>query len=248
MIKQKGPGGSCRSRRAGLEYLRGASSPKDKTAAARPQDGSILSQETGSRGVFRTKYIEVRGDSAKNFESAKRDILASAIALGGPAVLDCPKSSAALHEAGHCVVDALDGEIPLRASIWPVIEFGQTQWIGRTESARGWRVDETTAAEADLKFAYSQLAGVVSEALFDPDYRYGSSVDEIVTSQIIAVTAARKLQCNAGNLWQATLVEVWSILNINRALVHAIAGSLMRMGQIKRQTLERLLRENDVHR
>jgi hypothetical protein len=42
-------------------------------------------------------------------------LTATALATDGPRALECPKSSAAFHEAGHCVIYAFEGMLPTRA-------------------------------------------------------------------------------------------------------------------------------------
>jgi hypothetical protein len=137
--------------------------------------------------------------------SEKRDL---ASAIGGPRAFECPKTSATLHEAGLCSVGAVQGERPSKATIWPIIEHGREQWIGRTYGLPRWRVDDRTPAAADLQHAQSELAGVVSEMLFDPDFRLASPVDEIVRPQGIVLTAATKLRRDVQQLWLETLVSV----------------------------------------
>jgi hypothetical protein len=212
----------------------------DTPAPGGPSTLELTSDHSRNIG-FKTQYVEARGSGAKYFALAMLEITAMALAAEGLRAFDSPKSSAALHEAGHCVIDALDGDIPQRASIWRIVEFGRPQWIGRTEGAPRWRVDETTDAAADLKQARSQLAGVIAEILFDSDYRLGSSIDEILTSQSIAATAAVKLHCDPMELWWATCVEVQSRLTTNACAVHAIARVLSLKGNISARSLSRLL-------
>jgi hypothetical protein len=65
------------------------------------------------------------------------------------------------------------------------------QWIGRTYGIPPWRVDDKTSVKADLQHARSQLAGVVSEMLFDSDFCLGSSINEFAI--------ARRHRTNGGN-------------------------------------------------
>jgi hypothetical protein len=174
--------------------------------------------------------------------SEKRDL---AFAIGGPRAFECPKTSAAFHEAGHCVVGAVQGERPSKATIWPISEHGREQWIGRTYGLPKWRVDGTTLAEDDLCHARSELAGVVSELLFDPDFRLASSVDEIVRAQGIALTAATKLRRNVPQFWLETLVSVATILRANERVVRDIATELMNRRSVKAIRLAYLLQSID---
>src|SRR5262245_27238872 len=59
------------------------------------------------RGQFQTQYVQGEGEES-------------------------PKTSAAWHEAGHCVIGAVDGNLPTKVSIWCVQKSGQSHWIGRT--------------------------------------------------------------------------------------------------------------------
>jgi hypothetical protein len=169
----------------------------------------------------------------------RRDL---AFAIGGPRAFECPKTSAAFHEAGHCVVGALQSNHPSKASIWPIIELGRVQWVGRTYGLPKWRVNGTTLAEDDLYHAESELAGVVSEMLFDSDFRLASSIDEIVRAQGIVLTAATKLRRDAQQLWLETLISVATTLKANERVVRDIAAELMNRGSVKTNRLAHFLR------
>jgi hypothetical protein len=173
--------------------------------------------------------------------SEKRDL---AFAIDGPRAFDCPKTSIAFHEAAHCVVGALQGNHPSKASIWPIIELGRV-WIGCTYGLPKWRVDSTTLAEDDLYRAESELAGVVSEWLFDPDFRLASSIDEIARAQGIVLTAATKLRRDVQQLWLETFVSVATILRANERVVRDIATELMNQRSVKASRLTYLLRSID---
>jgi hypothetical protein len=167
--------------------------------------------------------------------------LVMALTIDGARAFDCPKTSAAFHESGHCVISALQGHTPSKASIWSVIEFGRPQWIGRTDGIPKWTVNDSTPPENDLKQAQSQLAGVVSEALFDPNYRLGSSIDEVVIAQAIVLSAAIKLRRDIGHLLLETLGDVVTKLKANARVVRDIADVLMCKGSIKAHRLTHLL-------
>jgi hypothetical protein len=210
-----------------------------------PQTSETPNRQQGSRNALPvntaavTRYVPSSQD-ADRLVATLRDMAALAHNLVGPCAFDCPKSSAALHEAGHALMHTLDGKLPERASIWPIRELGRVQWVGRTDSPR-WRVDGWTPPEADLKRARSLIAGVVAEMLFDPEYRLGSSLDEIVIAQSIVRTAAIKMRRDPKVVWLRTLAEVASRLKAHECLVHEIADELMRKGRIKTRRLTRLL-------
>jgi hypothetical protein len=153
-----------------------------------------------------------------------------------------PKTSTAFHEAGHCVVGTVLGEGPAKVSIWPIVVSGHKHWTGRTYGIPPWQVDDKTSAEADLQHARSQLAGVVSEMLFDSDFRHASSVDEVAIAQGIVLTAATKLRRDVQQLWLETLVSVATILRANEWVVRDIAAELMNRGSVKANRLAHFLR------
>jgi hypothetical protein len=86
------------------------------------------------------------------------------------------------------------------------------------------------------------LAGVVSEILFDPDFRLASSVDEIVRAQGIVLTAATKLRRDVRQLWLETFASVAIILRANERVVRDIATELMNRRSVKASRLADLLR------
>ena len=197
---------------------------------------------------LRASYLAASARGAELLALAMSDKLDLAFAVGGPRAFDCPKTSAAFHEAGHCVIGALEGDRPSKASIWPIVELGRVQWIGRTYGFPKWRVDGTTQAEDDLRHAEFQLAGVVSEWLFDPDYRLASPIDEIARAQGIVLTAATKLRHDVQQLWLETFVSVATILKSKEPIVRGIATELMHRGSVKANRLAALLRSTGACR
>jgi hypothetical protein len=177
-------------------------------------------------------------------DAIKREAMMRAVATDGMRALECTKRAAAFHEAGHCLIAIFDGTPPVRASIWPIQQYGQTQWIGRTYGTPKLRVTDKTPAEADLRQARSQLAGVAAEAVFDADYRLASSLDEIVISQGIVRTAALKTLRDPETLWLQTFFEVVKQLKAHDWLVREIAGELLHKGTIKGRRLTRLLQSS----
>jgi hypothetical protein len=153
--------------RASSEFLDRHPNSAINKAAAQQQGGSNA-LPVNTRAV--TEHVRASRQDADRLAAAMREAVARAITIDGVRALECSKLAAAFHEAGHCVVYALQRNHPARASIWPIWEFGQRQWIGRTYGIPKWHVDGGTPVEADLEQAQSQLAGVVAEALFDADY------------------------------------------------------------------------------
>jgi hypothetical protein len=197
-----------------------------------------------ARNPFKIGRVWIKGEGAADrLTAALAYTLALALAMEGQRAFEDPKTSAAFHEAGHCVIGALDGDPPTKASIWSEQLLGQPHWTGKTEGFSPWRVDDTTPAQYDLKQARAQLAGAASELLFDyPNYRAASSVDEKVIAVGIVQTAACKLKCDPQQLFEKTLNAVIRDLWANKEIVREIADVLLREGKIEPQPLSRILR------
>jgi hypothetical protein len=168
---------------------------------------------------------------------------ARAFALQGSRAFECPKSSAAIHEAGHAVFYAQSGVFPSKITILPIIVSSEQRWIGKTFGVPKSRVDATTSAQDDLKTGQNLASGVIAECLFDFEYRAGSSLDEIVLAIAVVGSAAIKLQSDAEILWLKTLNEVATILKANEVAVHKIADELMRKRMICSHRIACLLRD-----
>ena len=167
--------------------------------------------------------------------------IAHAIALQGPRAFECPKSSAAIHEAGHAVFYAKSGVVPSKIAIWPIVISGEHRWIGRTYGVPPYRIDSATDAESNLNVAQELISGVAAECLFDRNYRIGSSLNEIVLAAAAVGAAALKMQYNAEMLWFETCNEVVAILKVNEEVVRQVAGELMQKGVCKGKRLKQLL-------
>jgi hypothetical protein len=148
-------------------------------------------------------------DHAAYLDARIGALYAHAFDLDGPRAFECYKSCAAFHEAGHCILYALDGVIPLRATIWSIVVAGRPHWIGRTYSDVGYRINTETSPEADQKLARHQLAGVLAESLFDREhYRAGSSLDEIATAQLAIQNAAIKSGRKPKAMWLEMVAQL----------------------------------------
>jgi hypothetical protein len=220
-------------------------------AAAVTPDRRLGSDKTevqyqAATAVVRQIELQIRhprlgGNGATFVETGMRFLIERSLAIGGPRAFECPKSSAAFHEAGHCVIGALDGVVPSSANIWPVLELGRLQWIGKTYGLPQLRVDEKTDAEVDLRHARSSLAGVVAEIVFDPEYRLGSSLDELATATVVIRAAAMKLGRNPMQLFFETVAGTELALKGQVAIVREIATQLISKGSIKARRLQFLL-------
>ena len=105
----------------------------------------------------------------------------------GPAAFACTKHAAAIHEAGHATLYAVDGLELGRA----YIEETASGWTGMCVAKNGgWKITPDAPSAELIKRARHLLAGWAAERLFDADFRMGSSLDEIVVSQFLAALAA----------------------------------------------------------
>jgi hypothetical protein len=86
--------------------------------------------------VLQLRYPGLSGTGAAWVEAAMRHLAERALASQGLRAFECPKSSAGLHEAGHCVIGAVDGVVPSRTAIWSIRKLGRLQWIGMTYGSR----------------------------------------------------------------------------------------------------------------
>jgi hypothetical protein len=169
-------------------------------------------------------------------------IATAAVERDGPAALVCTKRSSALHEAGHCVISALNGTLPTSTSIRPILHDGQIEWLGRTEGIPGGWVNEHSPVAADILMARSQLSGVIAEKLFDPDARSGSSTDEIAHAICIARGIAYKTDRWPDEVLAEIHCGIEASLRTHTKIVFAIADELMREQCVSGVRLNELLR------
>jgi hypothetical protein len=188
------------------------------------------------------QYPQLSGTGLAWIEAAMRHLAERARASQGLRPFECPKSSTGLHEAGHCVIGAVDGVVPSRAAIWSSRKLARLQWIGMTYGLPPLWVDDRTDPQTDLRHARTQMAGVIAEAAFDPDFRPGSSLDETAIAAGIVHTAAFKIKCDPKALWVETRSAVEAELKAHEGVVREIADELMRKGSIEARRLQTLLK------
>jgi hypothetical protein len=184
----------------------------------------------------------IRSDGVASLHARYAALRAAAFVVQGPRAFECPKTAAAVHEAGHLIEYKLAGLRPRWAGIGPKRVGKETFWVGRTKYHGSLRSDATTVPATDLKFARSQMAGVMAELLFDREnYRAGSSLDEVTAAQAMACNAAIKLNCAVEPLWHDMLDTLAADLQANEAVVREIADVLMHCGSIAGSRLQRAL-------
>lgn len=179
------------------------------------------------------------------------DILKFAYQAQGQRALESTKRCAAIHEAGHCVVNTITAGgmfwPPAMTRIWRHPVKGMTVWLGNTEppkNAPPLRVDAREDVTGYMILAVRTLGGVVAEMLFDGgDYRIGSSVDEWV----VAGGCARALADvgafpSAEAAMHQLLMTTSNMLTANASTVHAIATALQQRRKVEGMELAGLLK------
>jgi hypothetical protein len=189
------------------------------------------------------KYPEVGGIGAEQVRANVRLLAEHALATDGLRAFECPKLTAAWHEAGHAVIDAHHGVVPTCVSIWPVQVpgFVEPHWEGRCESPLP-PIGLSTDPQQDIAFARRILAGVISELTFVADHGLGSSIDETAIAQVVITIAAAKLGRVAKDLFHETIDEIKAQLQAHEKTVRAFADELMDKHRLGASQLKALLR------
>jgi hypothetical protein len=163
----------------------------------------------------------------------------------GPRVFEMPKRAAAIHEAGHVVINEVLGVRTTSVVIDHLTRDGKLFWIGITDAPELAFVDTpATSVGFDDILARSRItyAGLAAELLFaGEDRREGSSLDEILMSQILADRAASLAGLDAPRLWREE-VAAWCMNQLyrNRKAHAEIAGALMERKRLKGKALRDL--------
>ncbi len=169
-----------------------------------------------------------------------------AYAEQGERAFEATRRAAAVHEAGHAVEAELVGRPARSARVRRRWVGGRAQWVGVTNYDRGGGprmiTSPTSAADDDVRHARLAIAGVLAELLFDPDFRSGSSLDEVATVNVIVANAAAKVGAPAEDLFFAIIDRVIGDLETNSATVLAVADRLEQQCTLDRPALRSLLR------
>jgi hypothetical protein len=163
----------------------------------------------------------------------------------GPRAFEMPKRAAAIHEAGHVVVNSVLDVRTTNVLINPITRSGKLFWIGYTSAPELAFVDTPASPVSfDNILARSRItyAGIAAELLFaGEDRREGSSLDEIIMSQLLAERAASLVGASAPDLWRGDVAN-WchSHLYRNHKAHAEIAAALMSRGRLKGRVLREL--------
>ncbi|MBR0880982.1 hypothetical protein JQ608_28190 [Bradyrhizobium liaoningense] len=164
----------------------------------------------------------------------------------GPRAFEMPKRAAAIHEAGHVVINATLG---IRNTLSLIDQKrggdGQPLWFGFTDVAGDELVDTPdcpASFEDILTRARAVYAGIAAEDLLaGDDRREASSLDEVMMSQILAERAADLNDRDAEPLWQKEVV-MWCQRQIaaNQEAHQQIVAALLARKRLKGKQLREL--------
>jgi hypothetical protein len=170
------------------------------------------------------------------------DKVSEVFARPGSAAFDNSKGAAAIHDAGHVIVYMVQGVCVEHAHI----EAHGSGWFGYTkgrDAAFLIKNDEGETAELYLHQARVLIAGVQAEEMFDPDFRCGSSLDEVVMSQVLAVRAAGltgQRPSDQDRYWERMVWQpIGVVLHHYRQVHHEIGHHLFAHGSVSRAPLTR---------
>jgi hypothetical protein len=159
---------------------------------------------------------------------------AKILAAHGLRAFEMPKKAAAVHEAGHAVVATWLGKTVTRVGVHecPVGWAGYCHWEGGN-----WRLEASNTAGM-IELARSLFAGLAAELMWaDEDRREGSSLDELILSQIAAEEAAGSA-AGGEALWRSEVRDVvLQCLNRNTEGVGSVADHLFAHNRLKGQPL-----------
>jgi hypothetical protein len=137
----------------------------------------------------RTADAETRAFMLKQF----RDLAKAAYAAQGMAAFENTRRATAIHEAGHVVIAIMSGRTVERVWIKRKRVGGGKAWIGRTLDGFSYATEPDSPVEADVAAARGLIAGVLAEWLFDrDDFRRGSSLNEVISFQVIVDSISNK--------------------------------------------------------
>jgi hypothetical protein len=143
-----------------------------------------------------------------------------------------------LHESGHAVVYAALGQTVTRLAV----RRRCGNWVGRTSADGGpWSCGPDSTLQADFDRATFVMAGVVSELLFDDDFRHGSSIDEVALFHAISENIAIKTGADFVRVQVGIVVRTENILRRNREIVLRVAQKLGWRKTLRERELAELL-------
>lgn len=167
------------------------------------------------------------------FNEMERELAWHAFEAQGIAAFSCPIASAALHEAGHRVIDRLFGRTVTECKVYPsdslAAVFSDPCWFGFCGSGPrevSWGRPESDVRD-DLDEAARFIAGLTSERLFDEVFHQGSALYEQIMFESICNVAAGKLGRDPDDLQAAVLATVERHLRANASAHHMLTTAII---------------------
>jgi hypothetical protein len=163
-----------------------------------------------------------------------------AFALQGKRAFETTLHAVALHEAGHAVIYAWQGDAVDRVRV----RKRRGDWVGVTEQAEEgeWESSATSPPGDDIDRAEVIISGFVTELFFDArDMRAGSSLNEIAMFNMICANAALKLGADEGELKDKVLMLVMRVLLENGRTLQEVARRLEVRKTLRAKELAKLL-------
>lgn len=151
----------------------------------------------------------------------------------GPGAFEMPRSAAVAHETGHAIVGTREG-FGIKAIRVFRHKFSRNKWYGLTSDNNGiWIIDPATSTPTVLARVRYLIAGEVGEALLDREcYRSGSSLDEIVISQMICASLLQERGSefaaydHPSKLWNLCRAQAGYIIHSNEDIARQIMRKL----------------------
>jgi hypothetical protein len=189
---------------------------------------------------------EIRTDVIEDIAREARRLLATE----GLRSFEMPRSAAIAHEAGHAIVGRHQGLTIVRVEVFKRSGPQGEVWGGATNENAPWRIDTTTPTAGVLARVRYMVAGIAGEPILDPDgYRRGSSLDEIVLSQMIYVRVMQERSSefvgvdHPHEIWSGCWWQTCVILKHNEDIARDLMRKLARTGCLRGKPLAASLRQ-----
>jgi hypothetical protein len=161
---------------------------------------------------------------------------------------EMPRSSAVAHETGHAIVAVHDGVALSYVEITRRVIEGCAAWGGFTQWAQPYPPQLMLVHPAPLRNILlricSLIAGVVGQKVIDPaGCRDGSSIDEVVVSQVLAEGLAQRDDLDGvepKKIWNACWHRTVAIIHGNEKAARIVAAKLDICGIVRRKQLDKL--------
>jgi hypothetical protein len=253
----EGPDG-CEDSRGAQGIIGGREAPEQSvkrnspSAQADPRYGAfeIVHNPLDVTGLPGTGIAMACVPAAAALNEIAADISRLAFEKQGLAAFDSTRRAASLHESGHVIIGTVDGRKVRDLTVRRRLIAGRHQWLGVTRW-RHWDADKPltspdSTVEDDIATARNVIAGWAAELLFDPDFRQGTSIDEIATFNLIVSNVIGKVGKFGSieerkSVLDAILSGVFADLRCNEAVIRTIAGRLEIVERLHGRELRKML-------